>query len=234
MLPSPPFWDQYFDYYLIDPPADQYRMASAPLPGETPRVIGGAATVTRNHQTALGQIEPESEIRDVEKQPGQGEFDSIHIAPKMRVSNFVINRNKNLSGLDAISMAPFCVHDCFHMHWRWATWHRPKWNRGWDGRFRSRNAVHHWCPAIRMCRSIWETITSHLRIRRPPRMYLPESGRSFCIMVPRMRCRFIEEESSESIFWCLDGVYRAIPARGQHSTGTSATSGMERVNSSNG
>ncbi len=29
-------------------------------------------------------------------------------------------------------MAPFCAHDCFHMHWRWGSGASEKWVRGWD------------------------------------------------------------------------------------------------------
>jgi hypothetical protein len=35
-------------------------------------------------------------------------------------------------GLDDISMAPFCAHDCFHMHWRWGANASSKWALGWD------------------------------------------------------------------------------------------------------
>jgi hypothetical protein len=35
-------------------------------------------------------------------------------------------------GLDDISMAPFCAHDCFHMHWRWGSGASSKWACGWD------------------------------------------------------------------------------------------------------
>jgi hypothetical protein len=30
-------------------------------------------------------------------------------------------------------MAPFCIHDCFHMHWRWAEWNDVPQSLGWDG-----------------------------------------------------------------------------------------------------
>jgi predicted 3-demethylubiquinone-9 3-methyltransferase (glyoxalase superfamily) len=29
-------------------------------------------------------------------------------------------------------MAPFCSHDCFHTHWRWAKGETAKWTLGWD------------------------------------------------------------------------------------------------------
>jgi hypothetical protein len=39
--------------------------------------------------------------------------------------------------LDNIKMAPFCVHDCQHTHFRWGNFTPlalPKWNRGFSGR----------------------------------------------------------------------------------------------------
>ena len=52
------------------------------------------------------------------KLPRQGAFDNVHIAPQMEVSLSV----PVLGGLPstAVSMAPICAHDCFHMHWRWS------------------------------------------------------------------------------------------------------------------
>jgi len=64
---------------------------------------------------------------DVVKWPRQGQFDSIHLAPRMR-AHLVMGR-PGLGGaeyadsLSNIRMAPFCEHDCFHTHWRWgANW----------------------------------------------------------------------------------------------------------------
>lgn len=34
--------------------------------------------------------------------------------------------------LDDIVMAPFCSHDCFHLHWRWSTVSDAEWTKGWS------------------------------------------------------------------------------------------------------
>jgi hypothetical protein len=35
--------------------------------------------------------------------------------------------------LDQIATAPFCVHDCFHIHWRWGSWVTERPYCGWKG-----------------------------------------------------------------------------------------------------
>jgi hypothetical protein len=68
---------------------------------------------------------------DVVKLARQGEFDNIHIAPRMK-ANLLIGRSnlstpEYASTLGEIRMAPFCEHDCFHTHWRWgANWDDPR------------------------------------------------------------------------------------------------------------
>jgi hypothetical protein len=84
------------------------------------------------------------------KVPRQGEFDNIHMAPKLALQNvsligvsdgffgvadttFPIDDGvRALLKLDDITMAPICAHDCFHMHWRWTTDGTTKWSLGWD------------------------------------------------------------------------------------------------------
>lgn len=70
---------------------------------------------------------------DVVKWPRQGQFDSIHVAPRMK-AHLLLGR-PGLGGADYldtlsnIRMAPFCEHDCFHTHWRWgANWNDSRQN----------------------------------------------------------------------------------------------------------
>ena len=69
------------------------------------------------------------------KTAGQGEFDNLHIAPKMVVRpQYVTSKRipkEKLLGLDRITMAPFCFHDCLHMHVRWGAGDNDAQNRGW-------------------------------------------------------------------------------------------------------
>lgn len=92
--------------------------------------------------SAYGLIKPMS--MQLTKLQGQGEFDSIHIAPPMIASQVVqisriaadttgvfpdrtpISVDPNLQqSFQEIGMAPFCAHDCFHFHWRWSDQFRP-------------------------------------------------------------------------------------------------------------
>ena len=63
---------------------------------------------------------------DLVKLPGQGTFDNVHIAPRMKAHNVIGTTQmadpkwaSSLDTLDTIRMAPICEHDCMHTHWRW-------------------------------------------------------------------------------------------------------------------
>jgi hypothetical protein len=127
--PSPavpfPFWDLFFSYYMIDPPNGKYTMA-LPASRADRRVIPEAVTLYHEHLPSGAQ--------DVLKLAGQGEFDSIHIAPRMRVPTSKKGAPPEIrASLDQIVMAPFCVHDCLHMHFRWGSGSSAKQAKGWSG-----------------------------------------------------------------------------------------------------
>ena len=63
----------------------------------------------------LGPAEGLYEALTFTKEERQGEFDNVHLAPRMRV------KLSDGTELRDIVMAPFCVHDCLHMHTRWGT-----------------------------------------------------------------------------------------------------------------
>jgi hypothetical protein len=63
---------------------------------------------------------------DVIKLPGQGTFDNLHLAPRMKLDKVIGTPEMNAPNwqplqdtLDTVRMAPFCEHDCMHTHWRW-------------------------------------------------------------------------------------------------------------------
>jgi hypothetical protein len=118
-----PAWDNIFDYYLIDPPAAAYTLV-------TPSDTGAPTTIPR----AVTVHEPSgSTKRNVKKVAGQGEFDNLHIAPRMVLSEKGRTElNAGATG-DEITMAPFCIHDCFHMHWRWSADFDDTFSKGWSG-----------------------------------------------------------------------------------------------------
>ena len=53
----------------------------------------------------------------------QGEYDNLHTAPAMVAPSAILDAMPDdawRESLSKIAMAPFCVHDCFHTHWRWS------------------------------------------------------------------------------------------------------------------
>jgi hypothetical protein len=68
-----------------------------------------------------------------ELMPRQGYFDNLHLAPPMMAPRSIrkaFEAQKQFE-LDAITMAPFCIHDCLHIHWRWYP-AEEKFVWGWD------------------------------------------------------------------------------------------------------
>jgi hypothetical protein len=129
-------WDNLFAYYSIDP-----------KPGGTLTVVDPARRVNRHVSgVSYGQHlvnDKDFGKRDMNflKVTGQGDFDNVHIAPQMIPPPLVIRlaekdkKSEDLrKSLKATAMAPFCVHDCLHMHWRWSSDVGDIHNRGWkDG-----------------------------------------------------------------------------------------------------
>lgn len=130
-----PAWDNLFDYYWIDPPVNtEVKVVRSDRPGIRKRsgLIKELKLGSSRGSSYIAGQEP----RDIEKVPRQGEFDNIHMAPKMKLPASVVG--KIPSGWPReVTMAPFCVHDCFHVHWRWGKGRvdklNPKWVRGWEG-----------------------------------------------------------------------------------------------------
>lgn len=110
LAPEAPLWDNIFDYYLPDPSPGTAKTVVEPTASK--RLISGAietVSIVTGGYTAM----------PFEKWPRQGAYDSVHIAPKMTAGHPTV-------APDPITMAPFCVHDCFHLHWRWGgMWSRP-------------------------------------------------------------------------------------------------------------
>lgn len=141
---SPPFWSELFAYYDDDwsriggerlhvvkrdvRRRREERFGTRRIPLRTARE--GAVRIPRL-RTILGT---EPEMDTILKEPHQGEFDNIHVAPVLRLEathyafpavggpmNCQPISDRAAFFLDRISMAPFCSHDCLHTHWRWGT-----------------------------------------------------------------------------------------------------------------
>lgn len=131
-----PRWDNLFDYYWIDPPmGSEVKVVRRDRPSARERegLIKEVEMGSSRGSTWVAGYKP----RRVQKVPRQGEFDNIHMAPKMKLPAAVV-RELPRGWPREVTMAPFCVHDCFHLHWRWGTRsdlapEGPKWARGWSG-----------------------------------------------------------------------------------------------------
>jgi hypothetical protein len=88
-------------------------------------------------------------LTGVEKVPGQGEFDNLHLAPALKldlakaevpiyageggyIPPMEYKVDPATAHADKVWMAPFCAHDCFHTHVRWGSKESAKWTKGWD------------------------------------------------------------------------------------------------------
>jgi hypothetical protein len=113
-----PQWHQIFDYYDLEPFANGTRRVVMVDPKKGSRVLQGAIEklgVERVNNTFRSRYIPFT----INKWERQGEFDNIHQAPKMAASTTYPPTTYTGWGLNRITMAPFCVHDCLHMHVRW-------------------------------------------------------------------------------------------------------------------
>ena len=73
-----------------------------------------------------------------QKAPGQGQFDNVHLAPRMRVQfDTAVLSDGDVKivpvTLDEIVMLFVCMHDCLHLHVRWGTHADEIFTRGWHG-----------------------------------------------------------------------------------------------------
>jgi hypothetical protein len=147
--PGPlPYWASMFTYYSVDPYADP-KIGDKILPvvrRSKPLVRNRIGGVDRDcwEVNDVQETDPRSGLTNhgrVLKRERQGCFDNIHIAPRMRVKDPIESVDLYHPGLpprlayahaaadkaawkmNEVVMAPFCAHDCFHMHWRWSDNH---------------------------------------------------------------------------------------------------------------
>lgn len=135
-----PHWPNMFQYYMTDP------FAKAPL--QRIRVVSRDLAFEREDDSGWVEREQLLDIfktRTVAKQPRQGEYDNVHISPRLQLVRCpsvkivggsyegptIVPVDRTAMRLDDIAMAPFCAHDCFHMHFRWSTASKGVWTLGW-------------------------------------------------------------------------------------------------------
>jgi hypothetical protein len=171
-FPPLPLWSNFFDYYKLDPfpinddrfpqtdrfPGHQVSLAGPKnlLPGELcfvdarrtrDRTVSGAINLLKNDPKVQHRFRAYYEPVDFTKLERQGEFDNVHLAPRMRFA-FEYRLAGKRQKTD-VAMAPFCVHDCLHMHVRWGTLTKvfPKHVKGFAGSKPYREAGRPMVPA---------------------------------------------------------------------------------------
>jgi hypothetical protein len=141
------FWSVIVAYFdAFEKPEDEC--------GDTPlRYVSRAKTEDRSRALGRRRIPPVNTTMEfaridttLRKVPFQGEFDNLHLAPRLQLNARSIRYFENGAlvtrlldkaarerlKLDRIAMAPICAHDCFHMHTRWLRAATAEWNRGWN------------------------------------------------------------------------------------------------------
>ena len=124
----PPIWANLFNYYVADAFQDP-TLNGKLIPVVSPLKTGVRDTVGLVERSCRDFPVSEDNEARLKKLPRQGYFDNIHLAPRMRVNDHIdwakvgtvtvpFNAVADWK-MDSIVMAPFCAHDCFHVHWRW-------------------------------------------------------------------------------------------------------------------
>jgi hypothetical protein len=106
-----PYWHGTFSYYKPDNRKEFIAVDSVALQRE----ILGASSFWSGGDYVLCPVS---------KNPRQGAYDNLHIAPVMMVprsisSAFTALYEEAQIIMADLHMAPACVHDCLHFHWRW-------------------------------------------------------------------------------------------------------------------
>jgi hypothetical protein len=140
--PEMPYWQAIFDYFWVDP---QTRLPMQMVKRSAPRrEISGMLQVLHDDVVAgpggSGYAGSTYRPRTVVKLERQGEFDNLHIAPRMLLPTALASKYPRSWPIQSVAMAPFCVHDCLHTHWRWGNPYFPlffgsganKWVKGWS------------------------------------------------------------------------------------------------------
>jgi hypothetical protein len=137
LVPPMPFWGNFFAYFQADAFANNANTPVHFVRSDRPDEVVDRGHVFRVVQKVLPGI---TEVRDyVRKLPRQGEFDNVHLAPRLRlerathmiIDDQVIAIDRDELRMSDISMAPICAHDCYHLHTRWGENAPGFWAHGW-------------------------------------------------------------------------------------------------------
>jgi hypothetical protein len=145
-LPLLTFWSTVFGYIEVDPDkrldGQMLTMVRRHIGQNRPTQSGATRVVPNLHHGK----HVETDCVKIER---QGEFDNIHMAPRLSLDDArsvvwfedearlpskpyaIPDAERAHWHLDDIAMAPVCEHDCFHFHWRWLAGASSQWTRGW-------------------------------------------------------------------------------------------------------
>lgn len=132
-----------FNYYVPDAFSDPaFQNVALPVVRRSRTQARSAVGLVDRDCSGISGIHDDLNRIKVTKFPRQGMFDNLHLAPRMKVNDVIdhvdtgrhIVKFTNAADwkMDIVLMAPFCAHDCFHMHWRWSDSDNTDWpTYGW-------------------------------------------------------------------------------------------------------
>lgn len=135
-----PTTDRLYDYYDTEP----VERLAARKKGEYDHPLQKSFefTLADSRFPKKGRVIPDAIKRksplvaagsDCGKEPRQGQFDNVHLAPRMKLVMTSVTGRRTV--YEDVVMLNTCLHDCTHMHVRWAAFLKDKILKGWkDGR----------------------------------------------------------------------------------------------------
>jgi hypothetical protein len=138
-----PYWNRIFDYFQLDVRGGAYKVVRRDRTTNDREPKGATGVINQWSESTFEGLydgwsyKKMTSPHPVKKKKYQGEFDNLHIAPRMVLKGVKLQPHVESSwGMDNIAMAPFCLHDCLHVHWRWGASKPPGFDdlhlKGWS------------------------------------------------------------------------------------------------------
>jgi hypothetical protein len=173
-----PLTSNIYDYYMVDPDRKLGVAGNPEWVTLADRRFGEKRTV----EACVAR--DGRAFEDITRWPRQGQFDNVHMAPRMRMAFDEIDSSTGQLfrvELDDIAMVFICLHDCVHMHVRWAAWAGDKALKGFENglayatsgmpqvpdnqtvlaRFVNRHTMLYWAEAMGCGPGEWQVFCHH-------------------------------------------------------------------------
>jgi hypothetical protein len=186
LLPSGmplPYTDNLYDYFEFE----AYKTFKGRKPTATDHPLQETGEVTLADARFTGRRSLEGVIKrntpivvmkqgDVNRVPRQGQFDNVHIAPRMRWRPITEEIFAERTLIENIPMLNMCLHDCTHMHIRWAEFlsgagTKPTW--GWKN---GRPYAQAGAPAVPENQTVFASFPNQHTLKYRVVAHKPESG----------------------------------------------------------